>query len=36
MPVENILDTEKTDLKIIRSDNNLLNAEITDKIIACA
>ena len=36
MPVENALDTEKADGKMIRADNKLLHAEITDKIIACA
>jgi len=36
MPLENALDTEKADGKMIRADNKLLHAEITDKIIACA
>ena len=37
MPVEvKIFDTEEADGTMIKADNNLLHAEITDKIIACA
>jgi hypothetical protein len=36
MPVENILDREKADRKMIRADTTLLHSEITDKIISSA
>jgi len=34
--MEDFLDTEESDETMIKADNNLLCAEITDKIIACA
>jgi hypothetical protein len=34
--VEKFIDTEEADEVMIKADNNLLYADITDKIIACA